>query len=323
MSDLGRSILITGGTSGLGYQCALELARQCPEARILIASRSDTNSAAASINKALGQTNVQYLPLDLSNLDNVRAFAAEYAEGKYPKIQALVLNAGLQFPNGVTYTKDGVESTFAINHVGHALLFHLLRPHLAEKARIVITASGTHDPAQKSGLPDAEYTTAEELAHPSPQSAKNSGRQRYATSKLCNVMWTYALDKRLIAAAARGEERYTVNAFDPGLMPGTDLVREASAVLRWIWNNVMPRMIPLLRRFVHPNIHSPEESGIALARLAVGEDVAGVSGAYFEGTKKINSSVESHVVEKQEDLWHWTVKHVARDEEELRTFDSL
>ncbi|KAF7503550.1 hypothetical protein GJ744_003623 [Endocarpon pusillum] len=254
---------------------------------------------------------------------SVRAFAAEYADRKYPKIQALVLNAGLQFPNGVTYTKDDVESTFAIKHVGQALLFHLLRQHLAEKASNVITASGTHDPAQKSGLPDAEYTTAEELAHPSAQSATNSGRQRYATSKLCNVMWTYALDKRLIAAAARGGERYTVNAFDLGLMPGTDLAREALAISPWKWKKVLPRMIPLLRRLVHPNIHSPEESGIALARLAVGEDVTGVSGVYFEGTKKINSSVESHVVGKQEDLWYWTVKHVARDGEELRTFDSF
>jgi NAD(P)-dependent dehydrogenase (short-subunit alcohol dehydrogenase family) len=79
MSTLTRTILTTGGASGLGYQSALELARQRPEYRILIASRSDPDSAAAAINKALGQNTVQHLPLDLSSFANIRAFAVEYA----------------------------------------------------------------------------------------------------------------------------------------------------------------------------------------------------------------------------------------------------
>jgi len=62
---------------------------------------------------------------------------------------------------------------------------------------------------------------------------------------------------------------------------------------------------------------------MALARLAVGEDVEGVSGKYFEGMKQIKSSVESYVEEKQEDLWKWTLKFVAMDEEEARKFEEL
>jgi NAD(P)-dependent dehydrogenase (short-subunit alcohol dehydrogenase family) len=321
MSKPSSTILITGGTSGLGYECALHLARQKPDYVIVIASRSNNDDVAGSINKTLHQTNVTYLPLDLSSLTKVREFAALYSTKSFPPISALVMNAGLQFPSGVSYSVDGIEKTFAINHVGHALLFYLLRPHLANNARIVIIASGTHDPAVKTGVPDAKYTTAEELAHPTLESAKNKGRQRYATSKLCNVMWMYSLHNHLIKAASG--KKWTVTAIDPGLMPGTGLARDAGAPVRFVFTKVLPHLIWLLRLLFSPNVHSPQESGMALARLAVGEDVEGVSGKYFEGMKQIKSSVESYVEEKQEDLWKWTLKFVAMDEEEAHKFEEF
>lgn len=329
MSKSSSTILITGGTSGLGYECALAIARQKPECTIIIASRSNTDNASAKINQALHQTNVSYLALDLSSLAQVRAFATSYSAKSFPPISALVLNAGLQFPYNVSYTGDGIEKTFAINHVGHALLFYLLRPHLAPHARIVLTSSGTHDSAQKTGVPDAKYTTAEELAHPTPESAKNQGRQRYATSKLCNVLWTYALHDHIAKASSTtsssssSSKNWTVTAFDPGLMPGTGLARDAGVVLQFLFTKVLPHLIWLLRRLVSPNVHSPRESGEALARLAVAEDVEGVSAKYFEGMKEIKSSVDSYVKEKQEDLWLWTAKFVAMDEAEVRSFETL
>lgn len=320
MSVPERTVLITGGTAGVGYEAALAISRQCPDYIVVIASRTDPKSAATSINKTLNQQNVEYMPLDLSSPANVRAFAKSYETKQYPPLQALVLNAGLQFPNGLVFTDEGLEKTFAINHVGNALLFHLLRPQLAEKARVVITSSGTHDPAQKTGFPDAEYTTGEQLARPDPKTAHKDGRQRYATSKLVNIMWAYALNRRF---AKVPEKHWTVNAFDPGLMPGTGLAREYPAFLRFIWLHVMPHMLPLLRLVMTPNMHTTKESGSALARAAVGEDVDGVSGKYLEGTKEIKSSTQSYDEAKQEDLWTWTVKYVAENEDELRAFDSF
>lgn len=319
MSKPTGTVLVTGGTLGLGYECALHVAQQCPHYKVLIASRSNKDNAAVSINQKTGHGNVEYLKLDLSSLAKVRSFAADYAKGAYPPIKALVLNAGLQILD-LDYTEDKIESTFAINHVGHALLFYLLSPHLAEEARILVIASGTHDPAQKSGLPDAIYNSAEELAQPTKESEKYSGRQRYATSKLCNVMWTYALHRRLETMPGK---KWTVNAFDPGLMPGTGLARDAPAFVQFIWHHILPRTIWLLRLLVSPNIHSPQESGGSLARLAVGDDVQGVSGKYYEGKKPIPSSKDSEVVEKQEDLWEWTVQRVAKDEDERRKFESV
>ena len=134
-------------------------------------------------------------------------------------------------------------------------------------------------------------------------------------------MWTYALHDHITKAASGN--KWTVTAFDPGLMPGTGLAREAGAMLQFVFTKVLPHLIWLLRLLLSPNVHSPRESGEALARLAVGKDVEGVSGKYFEGMKEIKSSVESYVKEKQEDLWKWTAKFVAMDEEEVRSYEEL
>ncbi|KAF2657033.1 putative short-chain dehydrogenase [Lophiostoma macrostomum CBS 122681] len=304
MSKFTRTVLVTGGTLNLGYYCALEVAKQHPDFQVIIASRSDKDQAAAKINKTLNQNNVVYLPLDLSSLAKVREFGASWAAANHPPIQALVLNAALQFPGDCEYTVDGVEKTFGITHLGHALLYHLLAPYLAHDARVVVTSSGTHDPAQNSGMPDAEYTSAAEIAFPNEESKKkNNGQQRYATSKLTNVLWTNALARRL-------EKGRTAVAFDPGLMPGTGLAREYNSFLRFLWLHVLPHMIPFLRLVLFPNIHTAAESGRALASLAIGDNGQGKTGVYYEGTKEIKSSKVSYEESKQEDLWKWTVGYL-------------
>ena len=318
MSEYTSTILITGGTSGLGYYAALSLARSQPTTLILLASRTDPKSSAAAINKATGQANCQYIPLDLGTLASVRSFAATYAAQSYPPISALLLNAGLQFSGPPNFTPDGIEKTFAVNHVGHSLLTFLLLPHLSPTARIVITASGVHDPAQKTGMPDAFYVSAGELAKPTSEKAQK-GAQQYTNSKLANVLWTYALDRR-VKEKGKG---WSVTVMDPGLMPGTGLARDAGAVVNFLFVHVLPNVIPVLRMAISPNIHSAGESGEALARLAVGKDVEGVSGKYFEGMKEIKSSEESYVVEKQEDLWKWTLDTVSTDAGERQVFEKL
>lgn len=311
-----RSVLVTGGTIGLGYQCALAIARSCPTYRVIIASRTD-NGAAETINKLLNQSNVRFMKLDLSSLTNIRTFAEAWKKANLPPLYSLVCNAALQFPGVAEYTEDGFEKTFGINHVGHALLFSLLRPYLADTARVVITGSGTHDPAQKTGMPDAFYTMAEEMAHPLPKYTQDNGRQHYTNTKLAIVLFMFALHRRFTAINEKAGKNWTVTTMDPGLMPGTGLAREASGFERFLWYNILPRIIPLLRVLVFPNIHTARESGEALARLAVGEDVEGVSGRYFEGRREIPSSKDSLDEAKQEDLWKWTIDAVAHDEEKV------
>lgn len=318
-----RSIIVTGGTNGLGYQAALKIAKDHPEYLVVVASRSDKDGAAASINKTLHQKNTTFIPLDLSDTNSVRSFAQAWiSDSSKPQIQALVFNAGLQFPTELVLTPERLEKTFAIAHVGHALLFHLLCPHLPDGAHVVLTSSGTHDPAQKSGLPDAEYNSAEDLAHPPASQVDIPGRKRYSTAKLCNVLWTYALAHHLTEAAPG--RRITVNAMDPGLMPGTGLAREANVIERFLWNWVLPHMIGILRLLLTPNTHTTQESGAALARLATAADVEGVTGKYWEGLKEIESSKDSYDKSKQEDLWNWTIDYISRgDSSEKALFASL
>ncbi|EXJ93744.1 hypothetical protein A1O1_02137 [Capronia coronata CBS 617.96] len=316
MADAASTILVTGGTTGLGFYAASTLASQFRASTIIIASRKDTGSVAAAIQKATGHRHVRFVPLDLGSQDNIRAFVNHLEQEQYAPISMLLLNAGIQVPEGVKYTSDGIEATFGVNHVGHALLFHLLQPHLAAEARIVVTASDGHDPARKTGLPDAHYTTAERLAHPAGEALKDPGTQRYTTSKLCNVLWTYALFRRLGASPAR---QWTIVAFDPGMMPGTGLAREYPAFVRFLWSYILPRVVGILRILVSKNVHLPQESGANLAWVA-GQDTT-TSGVYYEGRKQIESSVESYDTAKQDDLWKWTVKTLASNADELKEFD--
>lgn len=210
--------------------------------------------------------------------------------------------------------------TFAVGHVGHALLFSLLRPCLANTARIAIVSSGTHDPAQKSGLPDARFISADQLAHPSQKVAQGPGRQHYSNTKMANIMYGYSLHRRLQDINKRHGKSWTVNLFDPGLIPGTGLAREAGGLFKFLWMSILPRIHGVLRLLISPNIHTAKESGESLARLAIGSDLEGTSGVYFEGRKEIKSSKESYDKKKQEELWQWTIHALAKTDEERRIF---
>ncbi|ESZ92203.1 dehydrogenase/reductase [Sclerotinia borealis F-4128] len=142
------------------------------------------------------------------------------------------------------------------------------------------------------GLPDAEYNTAEDLAYPPKSMINIAGRKRHATAKLCNVLCTYVLSCKLVERVP--EHRITVTTMDPGLMPGTGLAREANKFDSFLWNSVLPYILGLLRLLVSPNVHTPAESGAALARLAISADVEGTTGKHFEGLEEIKSSLDSY-----------------------------
>lgn len=323
MSGSSGSILITGGTGDLGQHCALQIAKKYTQHRVILSARKDAKHVVENINKATGQSNVEFLPLDLSSLASTRAFARIWASKNYPPLVALLLNAGVQLPGQLEYTSDGLEKTFGINHVAHTLLFHLLTPYLARGARIIVTASGTHDPAQKTGVGSPEYLTAEEMAHPTPKTSKNNGMWRYGTSKLTNIMWTYALHRRLTIEGGKLDNDWTVVAFDPGLMPGTGLGRDQPAPIRFMWFHVLPYMLPVVRAVVYRNTHTAKESAMSLAWVAMEGRSEEIAGRYLEQKKVARSSEASHDKEKQDDLWRWTVEHIAMNSEQTRKFDAL
>jgi hypothetical protein len=135
-------------------------------------------------------------------------------------------------------------------------------------------------------------------------------------------MFTYALHRRFQILKERDAKKaMTVVVFDPGLMPGTGLGRDAPFPIRWAWNHVLPHALPVVRRLMGSYVLTPEESGGNMAWLAVSPEAEGLSGVYFQRRETIKSSKDSYDEKKQEDLWEWTVKTCASDEEERNRFD--
>ncbi|MGK2866441.1 MAG: SDR family NAD(P)-dependent oxidoreductase [Mycobacterium sp.] len=286
-----RSIIITGANAGLGLECARAILARDKSWHIVLAVRDVTRGEAA-VAELGSHDRCTVLACDLASLRSVRDFTAAFAAAGLPPLHAVVANAGLQVVSGIQQTDDGVETTFGVNHLGHFALIEGLREQLVEPARIIMVASGTHDPKKFTLMPHPRYTSAEALAHPQPGEAVD-GRRRYTTSKLCNVLYTYELDRRL----GHGERGITVTAFDPGLMPASGLSRDYAPVQKVVWR----MMSPLLRLL--PNVNSVATSGARLAALAIDPRFDGVTGEYFEGATAIRSSTDSYDTDKARDLW--------------------
>lgn len=307
-----RTVVITGGNTGLGYACATALLRSTavPGWHVILACRDERRAAAAVMQQiAAGSANtghVEAMALDLASLASIRTFAAEITDrvtgGEIPPLHAVVCNAGVNPVASQSTTADGFESTFGVNHLGHFALVNQLLPVLQPPGRVAVVASGVHDPAQKTGVAAPSWNDPAALAigdlGPAAASDKpfTYGQRRYSTSKLANIYFTHALARRL-------PEGVTANAFDPGLMPATGLMREAPTPVRLLAKHVLPHIIPLLRLYSH-NVHTVQESGNALARLASDPDLAATTGRYFEGLREIRSSEDSYNDKRAEELWN-------------------
>lgn len=293
-----RSVIITGANAGLGLECARAILARDESWHIVLAVR-DSSRGEAAVAELGSPDRCTVLACDLASLHSVRDFTATFTAAGLPPLHAVIGNAGLQVVSGIQRTEDGVETTFGVNHLGHFALIEGLREHLVAPARIVMVASGTHDPKKFTGMPHPRYTSAEALAHPQPGEPVD-GRRRYTTSKLCNVLYTYELDRRL----GNGTQGITVTAFDPGLMPTSGLSRDYTPAQKVLWRLVSP----LLR--VLPNVNSVATSGARLAALAIDPRFDGVTGEYFEGAKPIKSSAESYDTAKARDLWETSTQLV-------------
>lgn len=318
---LDKTVIITGGNSGLGYECAKSILASRQGWSVVIAGRNKQriSDAAKRLEAVAPNSQVEALTLDLASLKSVRNSVEEFTAQDLPPLRALVCNAGIQVVSGTTFTEDGFETTFAVNHLGHFLLVNLLLKSLVPPARIVVVSSDTHDPAQKTGMPGPYYDKATLLAFPkrTTQMAENPtiGRQRYTTSKLCNIYFTYQLSRRLEKqGVSTNQKPVTANAFNPGLMPGTGLARDYSPLQRFAWNYILPIIRPISQFFIPMN--SVNESGQALARLVLDPSLERVSGKYYSGLNEEPSSEESYDLQKASELWETSASLVKLAREE-------
>ncbi len=177
------------------------------------------------------------------------------------------------------------------------MLVRLLLPDLASDARITFVSSGTHDPKQKTGMPEPRYVNADAVAHDFEPGSR-AGRRRYTTSKLCNVYCTYELARRLAASPNQRLQSISADAFDPGLMPATGLARTYPAPLRFISKNILPALALFMN-----NVNSPATSGRRLAVLASGEQER-ATGKYFSNGHEVRSSDLSYNTSNALNLWN-------------------
>jgi NAD(P)-dependent dehydrogenase (short-subunit alcohol dehydrogenase family) len=287
-------ILITGATRGLGLETARMLAQQGE--RLLLACRGERAGRAA---KALildgtdvEDSAIQVATLDVGELASVRRFCSLCGE---QRLKAIVCNAGVQIVSELRRSPEGLEATFVTNHLGHFLLTRLLAPNLVVHGRVIFVASNTHDPARCTGMPAPDASDLGALADGSAFASErvaSAGRRRYTTSKLCNVLSAYELQRRLGGA----EGRALVFAFDPGLMPGTGLARDYGPLTRWAFRSVLPVLT------LAPNVNTVRTSARRLADLATGRLVA-EPGSYVSGGRPVRSSVASYDQELGLQLW--------------------
>ena len=297
-----QSVIITGGSSGLGYQCAKAIAQSDTSWYIIIAGRN-IQKVETAVNKLVTETtnpNIQGVKLDLASLQSVLHFVKQLPQLNIPPLKGLVCNAGIQIVSGNTYTEDGFEETFGVNHLAHFLLVNLLLSHMTGESRIIFVSSDTHDPATKTGMPAPQYRPPNEMAFPGRSDEMDNvghiGRRRYTTSKLCNLLCAYELARRL----QNDERKIWVNAFNPGLMLDTQLTRNYNIkeTLTFLLKNFWD-FLPHILRF-----RNSKNMGKALAFLILNSDFNCVTGKYFDGFEQEKSSAESHDKYKAEELWN-------------------
>ncbi len=301
-----KTVLITGANSGLGFACAKAIAQAGQNWTIVLACRNVANGQAAReqlIQETACET-IHVMELDLASLDSVRQFIDRFVATELPPLRGLINNAGMQVLQGLEYTKDGFESTFGTNHLGHFLLTNRLLDTLTAPARIIIVSSGTHDPATIDGRYNKPlFLGARALAYPAHKN-EMSGLQRYATSKLCNLLFAYELDRKLKAAGRAGINVY---AYDPAAVPATNLLRSVKNPVVRSLLRASTRLFSLFGVVVS----TPERSGTAMARLLLDASLTEQSGRYFQLEVTKQSSAQSYDASLAHQLWEDSLALVA------------
>jgi retinol dehydrogenase-12 len=280
----GKVCMVTGATSGIGKVTARELLRLGAKVVMVGRSQERCDITAEQFRKETGSELVDYLVADLSSQAEVRRLANNFL-GRYDRLDVLVNNAGGFFMKRQE-SVDGIEMTFALNHLNYFLLTHLLLEcvQASAPARIVNVSSNGHRGA-RINFDDLQ---GERIY---------SGWRAYAQSKLANVLHAYQLSRRLDAG------RVTVNALHPGFV-STRLARNNGLVFQLV--------MPLMRIIAR----SPEEGARTSVYLATSPQVQGVTGKYFEDSQVVPADPAADDEATAQGLWRVSMEMTGLAEHE-------
>jgi retinol dehydrogenase-14 len=268
----GKTVLVTGGTGGIGRATAVRLAEMGARVGITGRDRARTLQVATDIARDSGNGAVDAFPADMSSQAEVRRLASDVLAA-YPRLDVLVNNVGGFWAHRHA-TADGLERTFALNHLAPFLLTNLLLERLKDSApaRIVTVSSGAHS----MGTIDFDDLMGERAY---------SGQRAYNQSKLANVMFTYELARRLQGSGV------TATAMHPG-MTNTGFSREDPS-------RVFAPLVAVMR----PLMRTPARGADTAVYLASSADAAEASGQYFSDRKARRSNTSSYELETTARLW--------------------
>jgi NAD(P)-dependent dehydrogenase (short-subunit alcohol dehydrogenase family) len=264
----GKICLVTGSNTGLGKATAMGLASLGATVVMVCRDRNRGETAMAEIKKRTESNSIDLMIMDLSSQESIRRLAEDF-KAKYRRLDVLVNNAAV-LARRRTLTKDGFEMTFAVNHLGYFLLTNLLLDQIkaSSPSRIVNVSSDAHK-GMKLDFDDLHLEKSYSVI------------RAYGQSKLCNILFTYELAKRL------KESGVTVNTLHPGVVK-TEVFREMPFILDW-----------LVKLFAA----SPEKGASTSIYLASSPEVEGVTGKYFKNKKEVRTSRESYDDSTGKKLW--------------------
>jgi len=271
--SMGKKVcLITGATSGIGKATAMGLANMGAGVVMVGRDRGRGEAALAEIKEKSANASVDLMLADLSSQEQIRRLADEFKEA-YPRLDVLINNAGLFRSKRIT-TAEGLETTFAVNHLAYFLLTKLLLDVLKASAssRIVNVSSGDHN----NGAIDFDDLQGEK---------GYKGAKAYSQSKLADVLVTYELARRLEGTGI------TANCLHPGAGVRTNSGSGVSGVFGLIVRALRPFMI------------SPEKGAETSIYLASSPEVEGLSGRYFVKKAEARSSDVSYDESRARRLW--------------------
>ncbi|OGO29040.1 MAG: short-chain dehydrogenase [Chloroflexi bacterium RBG_16_52_11] len=273
----GKICMVTGATSGIGEVTARTLAQM--GATVIVVGRSPEKSAATvnQIKQQAGNSAVEVMLADLSSQKEVRQLVQQF-KSRYQRLDVLVNNAGAWLTR-YQESVDGIEMTFALNHLGYFLLTNLLLDTLktSAPARIINVSSYGH----KAGHMNFDNLQFRQ---------RYDGMQAYRQSKLANVLFTYELARRLAGTGI------TVNVLDPGLV-ATNFGLNNFGLNNDGWLRSLLRHVYALAAI------SAEQGAQTSIYLAASPKVAGVTGKYFVRGKEAPSSPASHDQAAAMRLW--------------------
>lgn len=268
----GRNIVVTGGTGGIGNATAAGLAALGARVAIVGRDRARAEAAAEELRRRSSNDEIDVFEADLSSQAQVRRLAADLQE-RYPRLDVLVNNVG-GFWAHRHVTEDGLELTFALNHLAPFLLTNLLVDRMIAQggARIVNVTSS----AESLGRIDFDDLQGAE---------RYSGQRAYNQSKLANVLFTYELARRLSGTGV------TANVVHPGV------TRTAFGA------EDQMRLFAATGGIARPFMRSPERGADTVVWAASSPELDGVTGGYFHDRRPKRSSPRSHDEATAKRLW--------------------